>query len=225
MRSDTRTPTATNTPTASHTPIATLSGSDTPTPSPTPTEPPQGTVVIDYTYDDANRLTSVNGVPYSWDAKGNLLWDGVSTYTYDHANRLTGVGQGSDTYAFAYNGLGDRLRQTVNGVTVDYTIDINRGLIQVLTDGSNTYLYGLGRVGEQQPADRQYHHGDALGSVRQLTDAAATVTATRYYEPFSLTAVLTRAVSDQGASCHQPTDTGGRMHPNRRPKRAQLSLH
>jgi hypothetical protein len=34
-----------------------------------------------YVYDDANRLTSVNAVNYSWDNDGNLLNDGVNTYT------------------------------------------------------------------------------------------------------------------------------------------------
>jgi hypothetical protein len=36
-----------------------------------------------YVYDDANRLTSVNAVNYSWDNDGNLLNDGANTYTYD----------------------------------------------------------------------------------------------------------------------------------------------
>ena len=34
-------------------------------------------------YDDANRLSSVDGVNYSWDANGNLLNDGVNAYVYD----------------------------------------------------------------------------------------------------------------------------------------------
>jgi hypothetical protein len=32
-----------------------------------------------YTYDAANRLTSVGGVPYTWDARGNLIGNGVFT--------------------------------------------------------------------------------------------------------------------------------------------------
>lgn len=49
---------------------------------------------------------------------------------------------------------------------------------------TNTYLYGIGRIGEQQPMGWQYHLGDALGSVRQLTDATGTVTLSRRYEPY-----------------------------------------
>ena len=54
------------------------------------------------------------------------------TYTYDAANRLITVTQGANAYAFAYNGLGDRLRQTVNDAPTNYTLDLNAGLTQVL---------------------------------------------------------------------------------------------
>ncbi|MCS7001096.1 MAG: RHS repeat-associated core domain-containing protein, partial [Candidatus Kapabacteria bacterium] len=144
-----------------------------------------------YTYDAANRLINVNGVAYTWDANGNLLLDGVSTYTYDAANRLTSVTQGTNTYTFAYNGLNDRLRQTVNGNTTTYVLDLNAGLTQVLADGTNTYLYGHGRVGELQPGGWQYHLPDALGSVRQLANAGGAVTLARSYEPYGT--VLTSA--------------------------------
>jgi RHS repeat-associated protein len=137
-----------------------------------------------YTYDDASRLTSVNGVDYTWDANGNLLNDGTSTYAYDHANRLTSVVQGSDRYAFAYSGLGDRLQQTVNSSPIDYTLDINTGLTQVLSHGENAYLYGVSRIGEEQTGGWEYHLEDALGSVRQLAGGSAIVTTAYTYKPF-----------------------------------------
>ncbi|MBI3159529.1 MAG: hypothetical protein HYZ26_08035 [Chloroflexi bacterium] len=67
------------------------------------------------------------GQPYAWDANGNLLSDGTSNYTYDHGNRLEAVGQGGVTYTYAYNGDGDRLQQTVDGVTTNYTLDLAAG--------------------------------------------------------------------------------------------------
>ncbi len=41
-----------------------------------------------YLYDAANRLTSVDGVSYTFDDNGNLLTTGVQTNTFDAANRL-----------------------------------------------------------------------------------------------------------------------------------------
>jgi RHS repeat-associated protein len=145
-----------------------------------------------YVYDNANRLASVGGVPYSWSDNGNLLSDGTYTYAYDHASRLTSATWGTLVYAFAYNGLGDRLRQTVAGTPTNYTLDASAslsaglagGLTQVLSDGTNAYLYGNARIGEEQPGGWQYHLGDELGSVRQLVDANVGVALGRAYEPF-----------------------------------------
>jgi RHS repeat-associated protein len=134
--------------------------------------------------DIANRLIEVDGVEFTWDANGNLLSDGVSTYTYNHTNRLNGLTQGDDTYAFAYNGLGDRLRQTINSEATNYTLDLVAGLTQVLEDSTNAYLYGVGRIGEEQPNSWQYHLVDVLSSVRQLTDMSCVVMLTQSYKPF-----------------------------------------
>jgi RHS repeat-associated protein len=72
----------------------------------------------------------------------------------------------------------------VNAATTNYTLDLNAGLTQVLSDGSNTYLYGAMRIGELQAGGMAYHLGDALGSVRQLTDATGAVTLARNFEPY-----------------------------------------
>jgi RHS repeat-associated protein len=144
-----------------------------------------------YVYDDANRLASVDGINYTFDANGNLLNDGVNTYTYDFANRLTSV-NGTDSYS--YNGLGDRLTQ--NGV--HYTLDLNTGLTQVLSDGTNTYTYGLGRV-SQTNTQTEYFLGDALGSVRQLTASNGDVTLAKSYDPYGvITATAGTSLTDYG---------------------------
>jgi RHS repeat-associated protein len=137
-----------------------------------------------YGYDIANRLIEVDGVAYTWDANGNLLNDGASTYAYNHANRLVSVMQGADDYEFRYNGLGDRVAQNTPGGEINYALDLEARLTQVLADGANAYLYGAGRIGEEQPGGWQYHLGDALGSVRQLLNAGSAVKVARSYEPF-----------------------------------------
>ncbi|MFH2102925.1 MAG: hypothetical protein ABIJ39_06170, partial [Chloroflexota bacterium] len=88
---------------------------------------------------------------------------------------------------FAYNGLGDRLRQDIDEVSIDYTLDLNTGLTQILYDGTNTYLYGNGRIAQDGPAGTEYFLGDALGSVRQMTDVNGAVTYTAAYSPYGET--------------------------------------
>ncbi len=136
-----------------------------------------------YGYDDANRLTTANGVTYSSDDNGNLLNDGTQTYTYDQANRLKEKTRGATVYTFAYNGVGDRLSQTVGVTTTHYVLDPAAGLTQVLADGTNTYLYGNDRLAQYQTA-MQYFGADGLGSLRQIIDASGQVVGSSRYDPF-----------------------------------------
>ena len=111
-------------------------------------------------------------------------------------------------HVFSYNGLGDRLSQ--NGV--NYTLDLNAGLTQVLADGTNTYLYGLGRIAERQGTASEYYLGDALGSVRQLTNNSGTVTLARSYDPFGKTAqTIGTAQTDYGFT-GEFTDASGLIY-------------
>ncbi|HEU0291242.1 MAG TPA: RHS repeat-associated core domain-containing protein [Anaerolineales bacterium] len=141
-----------------------------------------------YVYDDANRLTSLNGLSYTWDNNGNLLNDGVNAYTYDSANRLKTLNGQGNTVIYTYNGLGDRLRETVNGNTTTFTMDLNAGLTQALSDGTNTYIYGNGRIAQAAGTGTEYFLGDALGSVRQLTNASGAITYARTYDPYGVVA-------------------------------------
>ncbi|MEN4013083.1 MAG: hypothetical protein ROW48_13690 [Bellilinea sp.] len=149
-------------------------------------------VTTTYAYDTAGRLLSAGGLAYAWDDNGNLLWDGINTYTYDHANRLTGISDSLSVSSYQYNGLGDRLSQTVNGVTTHYTLDLAAGLSQVLADGSQLYYYGLERIAQQprtaaghssggQPA---YFLADQLGSARHLADAGGSIVRSQSFDPF-----------------------------------------
>ena len=124
----------------------------------------------------------MDGVTYVYDNNGNLLNDGTNTYSYDSANRLKTF---NGTSSYSYNGLGDRIRQTVNGQTTNYTLDLNAGLTQVLNDGTNAYVYGLGRIA-QVNTTTEYFMGDALGSVRQLTNPSGSITYAKAYDPYGV---------------------------------------
>jgi len=138
-----------------------------------------------YTYDQANRLTAVNGLAYTWDANGNLIADAVYTYAYNQANRLVSVASGGvEVVSYVYNGLGDRLVETTNGETTYFTMDLNRGLTQALADGEYTYLYGNGRIARTNQSGAGYYLADALGSVRLVVDAAGEVVLAQRYAPY-----------------------------------------
>jgi YD repeat-containing protein len=127
-----------------------------------------GGTVNSYTFDAANRLTSVDGVPYTWDNNGNLLSDGVHTYVYNHTNQLVSVSGAGTTVSYGYNGQGDRVSQTVGITTTNYTLGTSTslsaglaaGLTQVLSDGTDTYLYGNGRIAQYDASGTQHFQGD-----------------------------------------------------------------
>jgi RHS repeat-associated protein len=106
----------------------------------------------------------------------------VNTYVYDSANRLIAI-SGQQSASYQYNGLGDRYTQTVGGNTTNYVLDLNAGLTQVLDDGVNTYTYGLSRI-SQTNTETEYFLGDALGSVRQVTNTAGDITLAKSYNPY-----------------------------------------
>jgi YD repeat-containing protein len=139
-----------------------------------------------YVYDDANRLTSLNGVTYTWENNGNLLNDGTNIYTYDSANRLIAVSNQQSAISYSYNGLNDRLRETVNGSTTTFTMDLNSGLTQALSDGTKAYIYGNGRIAQAAGTSTEYFLGDALGSVRQMTQGSGAITYAKAYDPYAI---------------------------------------
>jgi len=140
-----------------------------------------GGVTTASAYDAANRLINIGAASLSWDNNGNLLNDGVYAYTYNYANQLTGMNRSGEAYNFQYDGLGNRYQQTANSVTTQYTLDIASGLTQVLSDGANTYLGGLGFT---NTSGMQYHLSDALGSARQITNAAGALTFAQSFDPY-----------------------------------------
>jgi hypothetical protein len=108
----------------------------------------------------------------SGQARGALqaLNDGARSYAYDSANRLVNV---DDLVNYNYNGLGDRLSHDMVGAGLtQYALDLNpsaslragAGLTQVLDDGTNTYVYSLGRIAQLSESPTEYFMGDALGS-------------------------------------------------------------
>lgn len=134
---------------------------------------------------------------------------------------LTTVCFPARTANFAYNNLGDRLAQ--NGV--QYTLDLNAGLTQVLADGTNTYLYGLSRIAERQGTANEYYLGDALGSVRQLTNGSGNVTLARNYEPFGKTAqTIGTAQTDYGFT-GEFTDSSGLIYQPNSPNAKFFLIH
>ena len=147
------------------------------------------------TYDDDNRLLTVNGNSVVNDLDGNLtsgpLTNGIfASYAYDARNRLQNVGGVTNTYDPAGNKIGI----TYGTNSVSYVINPNAKLPQVLmrikNGVTNYYVYGkslLYQVTETATATNMLtYHYDYRGSTVALSDNNGNVTDRIEYSLYGL---------------------------------------
>ncbi len=139
-------------------------------------------------YDPDDRLSTE-----TYDANGNTLAIGGKTFAYDFANRLKSMAANSVSVTVQYDGDGNRVAKTVNGVTTRYLVDdLNpTSYAQVVEEVTGTtasciYTYGLQRISQNQVINSawtpSFYGYDGGGTVRLLTDATGTVTDTYDYD-------------------------------------------
>jgi RHS repeat-associated protein len=139
----------------------------------------------DYLYDAANRLAEVDGQSYTFDANGNLLSTGILTNTWDAANRLVEISRNDTTVQPIYNGINDRVGQTVGITTTYFALDVI-GLPEVIqTSAGSSYLHLPGVImTESAEGEVRYLLSDGLGSVRQAVDETGAVISYHEFDPY-----------------------------------------
>jgi RHS repeat-associated protein len=117
----------------------------------------------------------------------------ATAYGYDQAGNLISVARAKsgetpaieDTYA--YNGEALRTSQTVSGTTSYLAWDTAEKLALILSDGTNSYIYGPGGLPFEQISSSGtvlYLHHDQQGSTRMLTGATGSVAGTATYDAY-----------------------------------------
>lgn len=132
-----------------------------------------------YTYDRADRMTAAGAAAVTVDANGNLIARGADSFGFDQANRLTSATVGGTTETYTYDGNGTRVsRQVGAGTPTFYRSDTTGPLAITLDDGGRKYVYGQSLAYAVTGSTLEIYHGDRLGSIRALTNAAGNVSAT-----------------------------------------------
>lgn len=156
------------------------------------------TGTIDYSYNAADQLTSTsNGgqiTNYAYDANGNQASIGSRTFSYDLADRLTSTAASGVTSTYSYDGEDRRLSSTTSGgADLRYTWDslAESGLPELALErtpsGSLIRRYITGPLSALSMTDSSgtfYYHGDPLGTVTDLTDAAGSAQWRYDYEAY-----------------------------------------
>jgi len=133
-----------------------------------------------------NRISNVNGVPYTYDATGSCTWDGAHSYAYDGEGRQSNVDSGV-TSSGAYDSANRRLKKIAGGVTTHYVWEGAQVIAEY--NGStgaliSEYIYAGSRMlARDQGGVLRYYHQDRL-STRLITDGSGTMMGTEDHLPF-----------------------------------------
>jgi RHS repeat-associated protein len=177
-----------------------------------------------YKYNSADELESGTGATYAYNEVGERTkttpgTGPATTYGYDQAGNLTSVerpkegttSEIKDTYT--YNGEELRTSQTISGTTSYIAWDTAESTPLILSDGTNSYIYGVNSIPIEQinTAEKaQYLHHDQAGSTQFIagetgtTEAAYSYTAYGTVEEHTGTATTLFGYDGQYAS----SDTG-----------------
>ena len=129
----------------------------------------------------------------TYDSSGDTISTGGNTYAYNSWLKLTSMNGGQ--VALTYNGLGQLVSKSANGITTQYLIDdlSPAGYPQVVEEivggqVARKYTYGLERISELQMVNNaptaSFYQYDGRGTVRMLTNSAGAVTDTYEYDAF-----------------------------------------
>ena len=151
-------------------------------------------VTNSYAVNNLNEYFSAGQTNLTFDADGNLIreaWPGgTNTYPYNDENTLIGVGTAQGTWSYGYDGLGNRVARTENGVTTRFVIDPT-GLGNVVGEytpaGSLVahYDHARGLLARVDPIGNSAGYAfDAIGNAQQLVSSLGAVLNTYAYAPF-----------------------------------------
>ncbi len=157
-----------------------------------------GAGLVNYTYDDRDRLLTENGTIYGYDENGNLTSKSAeATYFWDFENRLVRVEKADGAVvAHAYDADGNRVRTEITPATgppalTEFLVDPSGSLSHVVAETDNAgnvlayYVRGVDDLlSVIRPTETRYYHADGLGSIRFLTDETGNVTDRYEYTAF-----------------------------------------
>ncbi len=161
-------------------------------------------------YNETDELEKGTGVSYSYDevderTKTSPEKGPATTYGYSEAGELMSIERPEegatpkieDTYAYDGNGL--RASQTIAGKTTHLAWDAAESIPLLLSDGTNSYIYGPDGLPVEQINNSGgtvlYLHHDQQGSTRMLTGSTGKSEATMTYDAYGNTTATTGTVT------------------------------
>lgn len=150
-----------------------------------------------YTYSKASELETGPNTTYTYNEVGQRIkttptTGSATTYGYDQAGNLLSVERPKEGEkaaiedAYTYDGDDLRASQTTSGTTTYLAWATNEAIPLLLSDGTNSYIYGPNNAPVEQVNGEKvlYLHHDQQGSTRLLTNSTGAKEATFTYDAF-----------------------------------------
>jgi RHS repeat-associated protein len=143
------------------------------------------------TYDDDNRIATINGQTVTHDDDGNMTYgpirqdSGHLNLTYNSRNQITAA----DSLTYTYDAEGRRRTISDTSGTIRDVIDTgSRLLVRINPDLTKTYyVYGIGLLYEANEVDvTKTHHFDQVGSTIARTDDTGKVIGKADYSAYGI---------------------------------------
>jgi RHS repeat-associated protein len=141
--------------------------------------------------------TSSDGRTYSYDANGNMLYDGTRYMSWNYDNLPVSISlSGGAENTYVYDGGGARVKMVGAAGTTVYI-----GQLYELSGGVPVkYIFANGdrialKTSQPVPNDVFYYHQDHLGSTGVVTRSDGSVAEEMFYKPFGETALDEGSIS------------------------------
>ena len=175
-------------------------------------------VTTTYVTNNVNEYTSsttagAGTTQYQYDLDGNLIamtdpGNNTTNYTFDDLNQLTAVSGPGNSASYFYDPLGNRVSQTISGLTTNFQIDpIGLGNVVAAFSGTGVYnnsggllahyTYGLGLVSQVgAPGTASYYDFGQSGNTIGMTNAAGSYVNRYSYSPFGQTTTASASLAN-----------------------------
>lgn len=154
-----------------------------------------------YTYDGASQLETGPSLKYTYNEEGQRTKSSpttgaATTYENDQAGNLTAITRPKEGEIpaiedkYMYDATGLRASQMIAGTTTYLVWDTSQAEPLLLSDGTNSYIYGSSNTPVEQinsEGKAVYLHQDQQGSTRMLTGTTGNVEATMTYDAYGNT--------------------------------------
>ena len=160
----------------------------------------------EYTTNNLNQYTEVDGFEYEYDDDGNLTSktneEGTFTYAYNSENQLVSLTEPNGIVTtYEYDAFGNRIASDRDGERTEYLVDpfgFGNVVGEYDEDGNLTasYTHGLGLESTTNAEASFYYDFNATGSTVNLTNADGSVANSYFYDPFGNDIAETEAVAN-----------------------------